>query len=63
MYLPFVNKNSVIINLHKPYVISPYTATYAALPHNHPVHHRVGILLYGKKVTIKEIRKWMFYKG
>jgi ABC-2 type transport system permease protein len=25
--------------------------------------YRVGILLYGKKVTIKEIGKWMFYKG
>lgn len=25
--------------------------------------YRVGILLYGKKVTVKEIGKWMFYKG
>lgn len=25
--------------------------------------YRVGILLYGKKVTLKEIGKWMFYKG
>lgn len=25
--------------------------------------YRVGILLYGKKVTLKEISKWMFYKG
>jgi ABC-2 type transport system permease protein len=25
--------------------------------------YRVGILLYGKKVTFKEIGKWMFYKG
>ena len=25
--------------------------------------YRVGILLYGKKVTLKEIWKWMFYKG
>jgi ABC-2 type transport system permease protein len=24
--------------------------------------YRVGILMYGKKVTIKEIGKWMFYK-
>jgi ABC-2 type transport system permease protein len=24
--------------------------------------YRVGILLYGKKVTLKEIGKWMFYK-
>lgn len=24
--------------------------------------YRVGILLYGKKVTFKEIGKWMFYK-
>jgi ABC-2 type transport system permease protein len=25
--------------------------------------YRVGILLYGKKVSLKEISKWMFYKG
>lgn len=25
--------------------------------------YRVGILLYGKKVTLKEIGKWLFYKG
>lgn len=25
--------------------------------------YRVGILLYGKKVTFKEIGKWLFYKG
>lgn len=25
--------------------------------------YRVGILLYGKKVTFKELGKWMFYKG
>lgn len=25
--------------------------------------YRVGILLYGKKVTFREIGKWMFYKG
>ncbi|GAB4493504.1 MAG: ABC transporter permease [Saprospiraceae bacterium] len=25
--------------------------------------YRVGILLYGKKVTFKEIGKWMFYRG
>jgi ABC-2 type transport system permease protein len=25
--------------------------------------YRVGILMYGKKVTIKEIGKWMFYKN
>jgi ABC-2 type transport system permease protein len=25
--------------------------------------YRVGILLYGKKVTFKEIGKWMWYKG
>lgn len=25
--------------------------------------YRVGILLYGKKVTLKEISKWMFYNG
>lgn len=25
--------------------------------------YRVGILMYGKKVTLKEISKWMFYKG
>lgn len=25
--------------------------------------YRVGILMYGKKVTVKEIWKWMFYKG
>ena len=25
--------------------------------------YRVGILMYGKKVTIKELGKWVFYKG
>lgn len=25
--------------------------------------YRVGILMYGKKVTFKELAKWMFYKG
>lgn len=25
--------------------------------------YRIGILLYGKKVSLKEISKWMFYKG
>ena len=25
--------------------------------------YRVGIFMYGKKVTFKEIGKWMFYKG
>ncbi len=25
--------------------------------------YRVGILLYGKKVTLKELGKWLFYKG
>lgn len=25
--------------------------------------YRVGILMYGKKVTFKELGKWMFYKG
>jgi ABC-2 type transport system permease protein len=25
--------------------------------------YRVGILMYGKKVTLKELGKWMFYKG
>jgi ABC-2 type transport system permease protein len=25
--------------------------------------YRTGILLYGKKVTLKEIGKWMFYRG
>jgi ABC-2 type transport system permease protein len=25
--------------------------------------YRVGILMYGKKVTYREISKWMFYKG
>lgn len=25
--------------------------------------YRVGILLYGKKVTFKELGRWMFYKG
>jgi ABC-2 type transport system permease protein len=25
--------------------------------------YRVGILMYGKKVTYKELSKWMFYKG
>ncbi|GAB3856462.1 ABC transporter permease [Hymenobacter terrigena] len=25
--------------------------------------YRVGILMYGKKVTYKELGKWMFYKG
>jgi ABC-2 type transport system permease protein len=24
--------------------------------------YRVGILMYGKKVTLKELGKWMFYK-
>jgi ABC-2 type transport system permease protein len=24
--------------------------------------YRVGILMYGKKVTFKELGKWMFYK-
>jgi ABC-2 type transport system permease protein len=24
--------------------------------------YRVGILMYGKKVSFKEIGKWMFYK-
>jgi ABC-2 type transport system permease protein len=25
--------------------------------------YRVGILMYGKKVTWKELGKWIFYKG
>lgn len=25
--------------------------------------YRVGVLMYGKKVTLKEIGKWIFYKG
>ena len=25
--------------------------------------YRVGILMYGKKITLKEMAKWMFYKG
>ncbi len=25
--------------------------------------YRVGILMYGKKVTLRELAKWMFYKG
>jgi len=25
--------------------------------------YRIGILMYGKKVTFKEIWKWLFYKG
>jgi ABC-2 type transport system permease protein len=25
--------------------------------------YRIGILLYGKKVTFKELGKWLFYKG
>ena len=25
--------------------------------------YRVGILMYGKKVTLKELGKWMFYKN
>jgi ABC-2 type transport system permease protein len=25
--------------------------------------YRVGILMYGKKVTVKEMAKWLFYKG
>jgi ABC-2 type transport system permease protein len=25
--------------------------------------YRVGILMYGKKPTFKEIGKWLFYKG
>lgn len=25
--------------------------------------YRVGILMYGKKVTFKELWKWMFYKS
>jgi ABC-2 type transport system permease protein len=24
--------------------------------------YRIGILMYGKKVTLKELGKWMFYK-
>ncbi|MBO9640565.1 MAG: ABC transporter permease, partial [Siphonobacter aquaeclarae] len=24
--------------------------------------YRVGILMYGKKVTLKELSKWVFYK-
>ena len=25
--------------------------------------YRTGILMYGKKVTWKELGKWLFYKG
>jgi ABC-2 type transport system permease protein len=25
--------------------------------------YRVGILMYGKKITVKEMAKWLFYKG
>jgi ABC-2 type transport system permease protein len=25
--------------------------------------YRVGILMYGKKASFKELAKWMFYKG
>ena len=25
--------------------------------------YRVGILMYGKKVTWKELGKWLFYRG
>ena len=25
--------------------------------------YRVGVLMYGKKVTYRELGKWMFYKG
>ena len=25
--------------------------------------YRVGVLMYGKKVTYKELSKWLFYKG
>jgi ABC-2 type transport system permease protein len=25
--------------------------------------YRVGILMYGKKITYKELSKWVFYKG
>jgi ABC-2 type transport system permease protein len=25
--------------------------------------YRIGIFMYGKKVTFKEIGKWLFYKG
>ncbi|WP_262923023.1 hypothetical protein [Hymenobacter cellulosilyticus] len=25
--------------------------------------YRVGILMYGKKVTYAELSRWMFYKG
>jgi ABC-2 type transport system permease protein len=25
--------------------------------------YRVGILMYGMKVTVKEMAKWLFYKG
>ena len=25
--------------------------------------YRVGVLMYGKKVTYKELGKWIFYKG
>jgi ABC-2 type transport system permease protein len=25
--------------------------------------YRTGILMYGKKVTLKEIGKWLFYKN
>jgi ABC-2 type transport system permease protein len=25
--------------------------------------YRIGILMYGKKITWKELGKWLFYKG
>ncbi|HNL26458.1 MAG TPA: ABC transporter permease, partial [bacterium] len=25
--------------------------------------YRIGILMYGKKITLPELAKWMFYKG
>lgn len=25
--------------------------------------YRIGILMYGKKITVKEMTKWLFYKG
>jgi ABC-2 type transport system permease protein len=25
--------------------------------------YRVGILMYGKKASFKELAKWVFYKG
>jgi ABC-2 type transport system permease protein len=25
--------------------------------------YRVGILMYGKKVSFRELSKWVFYKG